>query len=139
MRILDTSVIYKWYVEEEDTAKALLLRDDFVRRGVETVIPDFLFLELSNALRYNPKMEQEDVEDIVDNLFELGLETVVTTPTLTKEALRIAYDYQITVYDALYLALAQNLEFEFITADKKLYEKTKTLYLAKYLGDIKIF
>lgn len=139
MRVLDTSVIYKWYVEEEDTAKALLLRDDFVRRGVETVIPDFLFLELANALRYNPKIEREDVEDIIDNLFELGLETVVTTPTLTKEALKIAYDYQITVYDALYLALAQSLEFEFITADKKLYEKTKTLYLVKYLGDIKIF
>ncbi|MBI5211789.1 MAG: hypothetical protein HY957_00260 [Nitrospirae bacterium] len=35
MRILDTSVIYKWYIEEANTAKALLLRDDFVRRGVE--------------------------------------------------------------------------------------------------------
>jgi predicted nucleic acid-binding protein len=139
MRVLDTSVIYKWYVEEEDTAKALLLRDDFVKRGAETVIPDFLFLELANAMRYNPNMEQEDLENIVDNLFELSLETVVTTPTLTKEALEIAYDYQITVYDALYLALAQSLEFEFITADKKLYEKTKTLHLVKYRGDIKIF
>lgn len=136
MRVLDTSVIYKWYIEEKDTAKALLLRDDFVKKGVETVIPDFLFLELSNALRYNSEMKQEDVEEIIDNLFELGLETVVTTPTFTKKALKIAYDYQITVYDALYLALAQNLEFEFITADKKLYEKTKALYFVKYLGDI---
>ncbi|MBI3353558.1 MAG: type II toxin-antitoxin system VapC family toxin [Nitrospirae bacterium] len=85
MRVLDTSVIYKWYVEEEDTANALLLRDDFVKRGVETVIPDLLFHELANALRYNPKLERP-----------------------------------------LYLALAKNLEFEFITADKKLYEKNKT-------------
>ena len=35
MRVLDTSVIYKWYVEEEDTANALLLRDDFIKRGLE--------------------------------------------------------------------------------------------------------
>lgn len=33
MRVLDTSVIYKWYVDEEDTVKALLLRDDFVNGG----------------------------------------------------------------------------------------------------------
>jgi predicted nucleic acid-binding protein len=137
MRVLDTSVIYKWYVEEEDTANALLLRDDFVKRGVETVIPDLLFHELANALRYNPKMEREEVEETVDNLFELGLETVLTTPSLTKEALKIAYDYQITVYDALYVALAKNLEFEFITADKKLYDKTKQLHFVKYLRDIK--
>ena len=136
MRVLDTSVDYKWYIEEEGTPKALLLRDDFVKRGAETVIPDFLFLELSNALRYNPEMKREDVEEIIDNLFELGLETVVTTSTFTKKALKIAYDYQTTVYDVLYLALAQNLEFEFITADKKLYEKTKTLYFVKYLGNL---
>jgi predicted nucleic acid-binding protein len=137
MRVLDTSVVYKWYIEEEDTARALLLRDDFVKRGIETVIPDFLFHELANALRYNPNMEREEVEEIVDNLFELGIETVLTTPTFTKDALKISYNYQITVYDALYLALAQNLEFEFITADKKLYEKTKMLEFVKYLGDIK--
>ena len=136
MRVLDTSVIYKWYVEEENTTKALSLRDDFVKRGIETVIPDFLFHELANALRYNPKIEREEVEETIDNLFELGLETVLATPTLTKEALKIAYDYQITVYDGLYITLAQNLEFEFITADKKLYEKTKGLPFVKYLRDI---
>lgn len=69
MRVLDTSAVYKWYVEEEDTVRALLLRDDFVKRGVETVIPDFLFHELANVLRYNPNMEREEVEEIVDNLF----------------------------------------------------------------------
>jgi len=136
MRVLDTSVIYKWYVEEENTEKALSLRDDFVKRGIETVIPDFLFHELANSLRYNPKIEREEVEETIDNLFELGLETVLTTPTFTKNALKIAYDYQITVYDALYITLAQNLEFEFITADKKLFEKTKELRFVKYLGDI---
>jgi predicted nucleic acid-binding protein len=136
MRVLDTSVIYKWYVEEENTAKALSLRDDFVKRRVETVILDFLFHELANALRYNPKIERKEVEEIIDNLIELGLETVLATPTLTKGALKVAYDYEITVYDALYIALAQNLEFEFITADKKLYEKTKDLPFVKYLRDI---
>ena len=136
MRVLDTSVIYKWYIEEENTTKALSLRDDFVKRGIETVILDFLFHELANALRYNQKIERKEVEEIIDNLIELGLETVLATPTLTKEALKIAYDYQITVYDALYITLAQNLEFEFITADKKLYEKTKGLRFVKYLRDI---
>lgn len=87
-------------------------------------------------MRYNSRIEREEVEETIDNLFELGLETVLATPTLTKEALKIAYDYQITVYDALYITLAQNLEFEFIRADKKLYEKTKRLRFVKYLRDI---
>ena len=136
MRVLDTSVVYKWYVEEEDTAKAIFLRDDFANRGIDTVIPDLLFHELANVLRYNPRMERKEVEDIIENLSELGLEVVMTAPTLTKEALKIAYDYQITVYDALYVALAQNLKFEFITADRKLYEKTRRLQFVKYLRDI---
>lgn len=136
MRVLATSVIYKWYVEEENTTKALSLRDDFVKRGMKLSFQTFSFMNQPNALRYNSRIEREEVEETIDNLFELGLETVLATPTLTKEALKIAYDYQITVYDALYITLAQNLEFEFIRADKKLYEKTKRLRFVKYLRDI---
>lgn len=136
MRVLDTSVIYKWYVEEEDTIQAISLRNDFTKRGIEIVIPDFLFHELANALRYNPRIDREEVERIIENLYELNLEVVMITPTLTKESLKFAYNNQISVYDAIYLALAQNLEVEFITADRKLYEKTKELRFVKFLRDI---
>jgi len=137
MRVLDASVIYKWYVEEEDTEKALFLREDF-KKGIKTAIPDFLFHELANALRYNPKIERKEVEEIIENISELGLEVIIMAPTLTKKALKFAYDYQISIYDSLYLALAQSLEFEFITADRRLYEKTKRLWFVKYLKDIEL-
>ncbi|MEW5768600.1 MAG: type II toxin-antitoxin system VapC family toxin [bacterium] len=81
-------------------------------------------------------MKREEVEEVIENLSELGLEVVMTAPMLTKKALRFAYDRHITVYDALYLALAQDLEFEFITADGKLYEKVNNFWFVKYLKNI---
>jgi len=44
MRVLATSVIYKWYVEEENTTKALSLRDDFVKRGMKLSFQTFSFM-----------------------------------------------------------------------------------------------
>jgi len=138
MRVLDTSIIYKWFVKEEDTSKALSLLDDYIERKIQIVIPDLLFHELANALRYNPKIERGEVEEMIDDLFELDLQVIMTTPILIKSALKFSYEYQISVYDSLYLALAQSLEFEFITADRRLYEKTKRLWFVKYLGDIEL-
>jgi len=53
----------------------------------------------------------------------MGIEIVTPTYSLLERAINMARDLDITCYDATYLALAEALEFEFITADEKFYNK----------------
>ena len=51
--ILDSSVVIKWFSEEEDTATALEFREGYIQGELEIVTPDLLLYEIANALRYN--------------------------------------------------------------------------------------
>ena len=136
MKVLDTSVIYKWYVDEEDTPKALTLFDEFKTGRINLSIPDLVFYELANSLRYNPRNTEKDVEEVMENLSDLSLDIVIVTTGLIKNAIRLAYKYDITIYDATFAALAQDLEFEFVTADERLYKQIKKLPFVKLLREI---
>jgi predicted nucleic acid-binding protein len=136
MKVLDTSVIYKWYVDEEDTPKALTLFNEFKTGRINLSIPDLVFYELANSLRYNPRNTEKDVEEVMENLSDLSLDIVIVTTGLIKNAIRLAYKYDITIYDATFAALAQDLEFEFVTADERLYKQIKKLPFVKLLREI---
>lgn len=53
-----------------------------------------------------------------------------------ESAVNIAYQCDITIYDAYFAALAKELKFKFVTADEKLYNKIKKLDFVKLLKDI---
>jgi len=43
------------------------------------------------------------------------------------------FTYGITVYDAAYVALAEELNYDFLTANKKLFNNTRNLDFVKFL------
>lgn len=133
MQVLDTSVIYKWYVEENGSEQALKILSDFIVGKIEISVPDLVLYELANALKFNPQITEKDIEDVIDNFINLNLNIVVATSGLLKNAVKISYKYDVTIYDAIYIALAGDLNFEFITADKKLFDKIKFLSFVKLL------
>jgi hypothetical protein len=49
-RVIDSSVAFKWVVPETDSAKALLIRDDFCKALVELLTPDVFPIEIGHAL-----------------------------------------------------------------------------------------
>ena len=59
-------------------------------------------------------------------VFTLGLGEFLSGITLSER-------YRITLYDAAYLELARRLKCEFVTFDKKLYEKVKGLKEVKLI------
>ncbi len=136
MYVLDASVVIKWFSEEEYTDKALKLRDDFFKGENELVVPDLLLYEVSNALRYNPDFDESDVVESIDSLFDIGISIIVPTLEITKSAVNLAFSYNITIYDAFYIALAKEIDFALITADSKLHQKTKNLSFVKYIDEI---
>jgi len=50
----------------------------------------------------------------------------------------MSFLYGISLYDAYYVALADELKIPFITADKKLFDKVKKFSLANYLFSLKL-
>lgn len=82
MYVLDASVLIKWFSDEEYTDIALKLRDDFFKGNIELVVPDLLLYEVSNALRYNPNFDENDVVEAVDSLYDMGIDIIIPTEML---------------------------------------------------------
>lgn len=54
-KILDASVIFKWFSKETDSDKAIKLKDERLARESTLIIPNFAIIELINALKYKEK------------------------------------------------------------------------------------
>ncbi len=134
MYLLDTSVIYKWFVEEENTQKALTIKEAHKNAEITISFPDLLIYELANALRYKNEFSPAEIRRCCQDLFDLNLDIIAPLPDTIEAATRIAHKNDITIYDAFYIALAQELEFQFITADEKLYNKVKDIQLVNLLS-----
>ena len=118
--VIDTSVAVKWFSRETDTPAALELRDRLFRRDVRLLAPDILLYELANALRFNPRFSADDVKEAVDSVSDLGLEFRAADADLLRQAAELAFRFNVTVYDAAFLALANLSGFNLLSADEKL-------------------
>lgn len=136
MIILDASVIVKWFSEEEHTDIALEIRER-IRIGKEKVIvPDLLLYELANALKYNPNFDASDVSDALTSIFDMDINIVTPIPETINSAIKLGFQYNITVYDAFYIALARETELIYITADKRLCGRVNNLNFVRYIENI---
>lgn len=139
MSVLDASVVLKWFVDEADSVRALQLREEFYKGTREIVVPDLLLFEVANALRYNPGFTAEEIKRAIRTLFDMGLEVVAPTYSLVAEAIELAKSLDVTCYDAVYLALAEQLGFEFVTADERFCKQVRAMkpqLLVSLLADL---
>lgn len=125
--VLDTSVIIKWFSThgEDDLESALRLRDGLVSGNCSAVVPDLLFYELANALRYNPNFTCDDAKDAVAAVNDMGFAVRGADPALMARAMEMAFAFNVTVYDAYFLALAESEGSAFVTADYRFFERVK--------------
>ena len=125
MIVLDASVILKWFQDEEGSERALVFEERH-KTGEEMIaVPDLLFYEIANVLRYQKKITGEFADDAFEALNKLEIQTFVLGLYQLKEVFRFAREYDISVYDAMYVILAKKLECKLITADKRLQQKLK--------------
>lgn len=135
MYVLDASVVLKWFLKEKDSDLALGFRQKYISGNYNLALPDLILYEISNALRYEKSFSSAAVYDSVTALIDLGIDIIIPSPLLIKKALEIAYANKITFYDAVYVALASEIGFEFVTADEKLFQKIKELNFVKLLSE----
>ena len=118
--LLDTSVVVKWFVPEEDSEKALSLRRAHVDRELQLYAPEVLLMELANALRYSSEFSAGEIIEALETPFELNILLVPFSLDALNLAVTLGMEHDLAVYDAYFLALAQAMEIPLITADRRL-------------------
>lgn len=115
MIVLDASAVLKWFLREEESEKMRLLLEKITSRELEVHVPELVFLEVANALRY-AKLSEEDVVEGMRALMMLGFH-VHSFGEIFEDAVRIAFEGDLTIYDSIYLALSKRLGAPLVTYD----------------------
>ena len=116
--VVDASVAFKWFAQEDGTDRALQL----LERGEPIVAPDLILAEVCNAawksLRRGelvPAQFAAIINDVAQPFSRL-----VPLDQLIRPAAALTRELDHSVYDCLYLALAQAEGLPVVTADQRL-------------------
>lgn len=125
--ILDASVAVKWFAAtaETDRDRALSLRQRYVTGATRLEVPGSFALEVLNALRFSHRFGERDLVTAVESLEALALSVYPIDYDLLRSTVAIASAYQLTLYDAVYVALAERRGMPLLTADEALIQKMK--------------
>ena len=127
-KVVDASIVFKWFVQEEGSEKALMLREKHLKGDVILVAPELIILEVVNALKYKKK-DKETLIKINEALMMMQINLIPLNQFLVEKAINASTEYDLTIYDAIYLALAQIHGTSLITEDKKLLETPNAISL----------
>jgi len=119
--VLDASAIAKWFLIEKETDYMKRIRNEIASKKLEAHVPDLIFIELANVLRYS-NLSENDVELGIKAAMQIGL-VLHRFEELIYDAIKIAFKNDITIYDALYVSLSKSLEAPLITYDEMLLKK----------------
>lgn len=118
--IIDASVAFKWLVEEPDSDVAI----GWIAR-VELTAPTLIHAEVGNALckrvRKGEIVGGPQMTRQLEQLAQL-VDTVNEVPSMPR-ALEIALELGHSVYDCIYLAVAEARDVELLSADRKFMAK----------------
>jgi len=134
--VVDASVAVKWVVEEEHSAEAVRLLQCETRHA-----PTHWQAEAASVLWSKVFKRELSAEDAGERMRVLLRAPVLTADIadLLPRAFRIAVAQSVTIYDSLYVALAENLTVPLVTADRKLIQRLAGALPASQLlwvGDI---
>lgn len=118
--VLDASVAIKWFIPEVHSEAALQAK----RLRQLLHVPAFITMELGNVIAKKIRrgeLSRENGRTILNELPHLPLQRHADS-RLFPAAYDLALDTQQSLYDCLYLALAEAIDGKLITADRKFYK-----------------
>ena len=119
---IDTSALVKYVLPEEDSSAAEKLVASHYAGMVNLIAPEYILVESANVLWKHLQRHNVGPEEAVTSfraLRDLGMR-LVPNGDLLEDALILAADNGITVYDALFCALAVRENVPLITSDNAL-------------------
>lgn len=119
--VCDASVVLKWFHEEgesEVTESRILLAAHRDGR-IGALILDLTVYEIGNALLRSLGRSAQQASEVIEALDEICM-TVTPTPGERSLATRLAESHSLTMYDAIYAAVAESRGALLATTDRKL-------------------
>lgn len=130
MIVIDSSAFLKFLMKEEGWEKVLSYLDPHL----DIYAVDMLMIESANVIwRYMRKYGRISREqaivlyNYIKKLVKNGVIKIEPSSKYLLDALNIAIEHDISVYDALFLAQAQRLNLKLITSDRKQKEVAKRI------------
>lgn len=126
--IIDASIVAKWLLPDEQEAEtALQIKQSFLNQIVVISVPSIIYYEVSNLLKSAVstfRINRKQAIETYNAFLELDFGTYTSIEFL-KETLEKSIKFDISSYDASYIALAELLNIPFYTADHKLVIQAK--------------
>jgi predicted nucleic acid-binding protein len=112
------------------------LLDAYGAAEVSLLVPDIFWAECGNiiwkAVRHH-RLSRLDGEVAILSMMRRSIPTI-SSASLLSEALPIAFNFERSVYECLYVALAVQSETQLITADERLANALAARFPVKWLG-----
>lgn len=118
--LIDASVIIAWLLDEQRPGWVDRLLHDARSGNVALVAPALLWLEVGNVLVFARTLTDDQATDGMLRLDALGLEPIDVQRPLQLQALLLARETGLTMYDAIYLAVAVASGMPLATLDRSL-------------------
>jgi len=125
--VIDASIGVKWFFEEKGREAAFYLFDRLERGEIKVAVPEFFYAEMGNVCR--SRVRKKEIKSsvafqIMDRVMELSLQSY-SDQELSDVAFDNAIQFDLTVYDALYVSLAEIYTAPLVTADDLLIKACK--------------
>lgn len=118
--VIDASVLIQAYVKEEQSDNVLAFLSGLETPGKLTLhVPEFCLLECTNVIWKHVRLHGMPVQQAkraIQHLSQLPL-TIQPAVEYLEAALMLGIQNGLAIYDALYLALAADLNIPLLTAD----------------------
>lgn len=132
VKILDTSVAIKWFVQEKGHERALVVLGEVLESPGDYAVPELFYFELCHVFnRLFPRPQPSQLK-LLKQVMLLGLHRFSLVPDMT-ETLRNFQNLGLSGYDAAYVTLAKMLKGKWLSFDKKAHDKIAHLKLSELL------
>ncbi len=126
--ILDTSVAIKWIYEEEDSEKAHKILDKIQSQDLRAIVPELFYCEMADFCwgNFQKKLMKFEQAGMFFNRIQAVKVEIRSDAEFADVALENAMHYGVSVYDGLYLSLAEAYLAPLLTADQKLIQACRS-------------
>lgn len=133
MVVIDSSVIFKWFVAENEgnVEQALKILENHLNKTETIIVPELLIYEVTNSWATKSNLTLSKIKVFLKDLENSNLQVESITFKLINKVLTFSKKHGVSVYDATYAVLAKEKKCDLITADNKFVDKVKLSFVKK--------
>ncbi|MEW6188239.1 MAG: type II toxin-antitoxin system VapC family toxin [Thermodesulfobacteriota bacterium] len=137
--VIDASVALKWFFnDEENGERSLRILEQYMAEELELCAPSLLEYEIINGLvigQRRGRIKMDTVLHAVEGFLNLEIPMLSVTPVYSR-ILYFCRTFNLTAYDAGYVAVAEQEGIPLLTADPQLYRNVKKdLKWVQWIGE----